>query len=64
MWVEILKVVAGKSSVAFRYLTCGSVNLLVFKKEHMNEESDDEDLSDYEIKDKPTASRLVGFEVK
>ena len=34
MWIEILKVVSVKSAKAFRFLTCGSVDITEFKLEH------------------------------
>lgn len=44
MWIEILKIVAGKSSTAFRYFTCGSEDLAEFKKKYMHENEVDDDL--------------------
>mmetsp|Transcript_25284 Transcript_25284/g.33840 ORF Transcript_25284/g.33840 Transcript_25284/m.33840 type:complete len:98 (-) Transcript_25284:162-455(-) len=42
MWIEVLKVVAAKSAKAFRYLTCGSKEITVFKQMYMDEGSDDD----------------------
>ena len=42
MWIEVLKVVAGKSAKAFRFLTCGSIDITQFRRKHMEEESDNE----------------------
>ena len=44
MWIEILKVVIVKSTLVFRFLTCGSWNAADFKAKHMNfDESEEED---------------------
>ena len=42
MWIEILKVVSAKSAKAFRFLTCGSVDITEFKLEHNYEPSDED----------------------
>ena len=36
MWIEVLKVVAGKSAKAFRFLTCGSIDITEFRMQHMD----------------------------
>ena len=68
MWIEILKVVSVKSAKAFRFLTCGSVDITEFKLEHNYEPSDDEDKDvgfDFELKQNAAKdSRLQGFKAK
>ena len=44
MWIEVLKVVAGKSTKAFRFLTCGTKDITVFKMQYMDDgESEEEE---------------------
>lgn len=67
MWIEILKVVAGKSAKAFRYLTCGSWDLQQFKAIHMDYGSDDDNSEEEEDENKkppPNDEQLVGFKQK
>lgn len=64
MWVEILKVVAGKSSRVFRFMTCGTKDILEFKLQYMDEDSDaaDDAKNDLELKVLPAnAADLQGF---
>lgn len=62
MWYEILKVIAGKSPTAFRFITCGTMDYQEFKKQHIHEHSGDESESDSDsTKAKPTLSQLKGF---
>ena len=67
MWVEILKQVAGKNSKAFRFITCGRIDLREFKQKYMfdDDNSDDEKemkaLQAENKEKKPEASQLVGF---
>ena len=63
MWVEILKVAVNKSATAFRYLTCGTIDLTEFKMQYMDEENDDDVNGDFdEIKELPAnAEDLKGF---
>ena len=57
MWIEILKVVANKSTSAFRYLTCGTKDLTEFKMLYMvDEESEDDEQGEVEIKKAPPSS--------
>jgi len=65
MWIEILKVVAGKSAKAFRFLTCGSRDITTFKMQYMDEGSDDDQSID-EAVDAPEQGEksLLGFRSK
>ena len=66
MWIEVLKVVAGKSATAFRYLTCGTKEITAFKLQYMDENSDDEGSIDEEG-DTNTGTKnksLLGFRAK
>jgi hypothetical protein len=60
MGIEILKVAAGKSTTAFRFITCGSWDITEFKKTYMAEMSDDEISSDGSVQ-QPNADKLRGF---
>ena len=40
MWIEILKIAASKSAKAFRYLTCGTIDVTEFKERHMDDEEE------------------------
>ena len=68
MWIEILKVVSVKSAKAFRFLTCGSIDITLFRLEHNYEPSDDDQQDvGYEFELKQNAakdSRLQGFKAK
>ena len=62
MWIEILKVVAGKSAKCFRFITFGLKDLVEFRMQHMDEESDEEENAEHELKeDVPKATNLQGF---
>ena len=44
MWIEVLKVVAAKSTKAFRFLTCGTKDITAFKMQYMDDgQSEEED---------------------
>ena len=65
MWLEILKNVAAKSSKAFRFLTCGTVDLINFRLINMEEDSDEDKEQDYELRvNIPHESDLQGFKSK
>lgn len=59
MWIEILKVVAGKSARVFRFVTCGSRDITTFKMQYMDEVSDDDDSAD-EIEEPDAADKKLG----
>ena len=62
MWVEILKVVAGKSAKAFRFITLGMKDLTEFRLQHMDEASEDEDKTNVELPEPtPHDQNLQGF---
>ena len=43
MWIEILKVVAGKSAKAFRFMTCGTKEITLFKLQYMDDGNSEEE---------------------
>ena len=47
MWIEILKVIGGKSAKAFRFITCGRINFKEFKLKHLGVEESSDDDNDY-----------------
>ena len=63
MWIEILKVVAGKSAKCFRFITFGLKDLVEFRMKYMdNDASDEEEKAEHELKeDAPKAANLQGF---
>ena len=66
MWIEVLKVVAGKSATAFRYMTCGTKEITAFKLQYMDENSDDEGSIDEEGETNTGTKNksLLGFRAK
>lgn len=63
MWIEILKVVAGKSARVFRFVTCGSRDITTFKMQYMDEASDDDDSADEGEEPDAADKKLGGFGV-
>ena len=63
MWIEILKVVAGKSAKCFRFITFGLKDLVEFRMQYMDDDvSEEEDKAEHELKeDVPKAANLQGF---
>ena len=62
MWIEVLKVVAGKSSRVFRFVTCGTRDITAFKMQYMDEGSDiDESAGEGENPDDIFDKKLGGF---
>lgn len=62
IYVEILKVFAGKSARVFRFLTCGTIDLTEFRLQHLEEDSDDDNEDDHELAEAgPNAIDLQGF---
>ena len=60
MRIEVLKVAASKSPQAFRFVTFGFIDLMEFKRTHMDEVSEDEITSE-ESFGAPQADKLRGF---
>ena len=61
MRLEILKVAASRSPKAFRFVTCGFMDINDFRQAHMDVDSDEEDSSSEQDDQKPNAEKLRGF---
>ena len=61
MRIEILKVAASKSPKAFRFVTCGFMDINEFRQAHMDVDSDEDGSSSEQDYQKPNAEKLRGF---